>query len=104
MQDSDNARPKDSETIPMMVQAALNAVDVDQRPNLLQNIVVTGGSSLLYGFNERLNNEIAALYPAVRTRLHAPGQTVERKYAAWIGGSILGSLGTFHQVRFYKSK
>jgi actin-related protein 4 len=102
--EGDEARPKDDQTIPAMVQAAINAVDVDQRPNLLGNIVVTGASSLLYGFNERLNNEISAIYPSLRVRLHAPGNTVERKYAAWVGGSILGSLGTFHQMWISKKE
>lgn len=69
------------------------------RPALLANIVVTGGSSLIVGFNDRLNQELAQIYPGPRIRLQAPGNTVERKYASWIGGSILGSLGSFHQVR-----
>lgn len=33
-----------------------------------------------------------------RIRIHAPANTVERKYAPWLGGSILASLGTFHQL------
>lgn len=101
---SDSEKPKETETIPGMVLAALNNVDTDQRPNLLGNIVITGATSLLYGFNERLNNEISAVYPAMRVRLHAPGNTVERKYAAWVGGSILGSLGTFHQMWISKKE
>jgi actin-related protein len=32
-------------------------VDVDLRPHLLANVVVTGGSSLLYGFTDRLNHD-----------------------------------------------
>jgi actin-related protein 4 len=85
-------------TIPRLVQAAVQAVDADQRPLLLSNIVVTGGSTLLYKFNERLNYEINAIYPSTRNKLIAPGSIVERKYAAWIGGSILASLGSFHQL------
>jgi actin-related protein 4 len=85
-------------TIPKLVQAAVQLVDADQRPLLLSNIVVTGGTTLLYKFNERLNYEINAIYPSTRNKLIAPGSVVERKYAAWIGGSILASLGSFHQL------
>ncbi|KAI0590072.1 actin [Pyrenophora tritici-repentis] len=91
-------QPKPEQTIPKLVQAAVQQVDADQRPLLLSNIVVTGGSTLLYKFNERLNYEINAIYPSTRNKLIAPGSVVERKYAAWIGGSILASLGSFHQL------
>jgi len=91
-------RPKDEHTIPRLVQAAVQQVDADQRPLLLANIVVTGGSTLLYKFNDRLNYEINSIYPSTRNKLIAPGSVPERKYAAWIGGSILASLGSFHQL------
>ncbi|KAH7138338.1 actin family [Dendryphion nanum] len=96
--DADNPRPKDEHTITKLVQAAVQQVDADHRPMLLGNIVVTGGSTLLYKFTDRLNQEINNLYPSTRNKLIAPGSVVERKYAAWIGGSILASLGSFHQL------
>lgn len=96
--DDANPRPKDEQTIPRLVQAAVQHVDADQRPLLLSNIVVTGGSTMLYKFTERLNYEINNIYPSTRNKLVAPGPIVERKYAAWIGGSILASLGSFHQL------
>ena len=97
-QDADNPAPQASQTIPALIQASLGAVDVDVRPHLLGNVVVTGGTSLLYGFTERLNSELTQMFPGPRVRLSAPGNTAERRFASWIGGSILGSLGTFHQV------
>jgi len=81
-----------------MIAASLAAVDVDIRPNLLANVVVVGGSSLLTGLNKRINQELETMYPGPRVRLTASANTVERKYAGWIGGSILASLGSFHQV------
>ncbi|KAF2641417.1 Actin/actin-like protein [Massarina eburnea CBS 473.64] len=98
LQDADNPRPKDEHTIPRLVQQAVQHVDTDQRPLLLSNIVITGASTLLYKFNDRLSHEINQLYPSTKNRLVAPGTVVERKYAAWIGGSILASLGSFHQL------
>ncbi|KAK6070416.1 chromatin remodeling and histone acetyltransferase complexes subunit [Seiridium cupressi] len=93
-----------AQTIPELVRACLNNVDVDLRPNLLGNIVVTGGSSLLSGFNDRLNNELTAMFPGMRIKLHAAGLTTERRFGAWIGGSILASLGTFHQMWISKKE
>lgn len=60
--------------------------------------MVTGGSSLIQGLTDRINYEMQNMYPGPRVRLQAAGNVVERKYAGWIGGSILASLGSFHQV------
>jgi len=87
-----------TQTIPELIRAALNAVDVDLRGNLLANVVVTGSTSLINGFNDRLNNELMAMYPGLKIKIHAAGLTSERRFGAWIGGSILASLGTFHQM------
>ncbi len=53
---------------------------------------------MLNGFNDRLNVELTAMYPGLRIRIHAAGLTSERRFGSWIGGSILASLGTFHQM------
>lgn len=95
---SEHPQPPASATLPIMVQESLNAVDPDIRPHLLNNVVFTGGASLIHGFGERLNTELVQIYPGPRVRVSAPGSHVERKFGSWIGGSILGSLGTFHQM------
>lgn len=81
------------------VQTSISQVDVDIRPHLLANIVVTGAGSLVRGFSERLNGELMQQFPAPRVKIAAAGNLYERRFASWIGGSILASLGTFHQVR-----
>ncbi|KAI9722423.1 MAG: NuA4 histone acetyltransferase subunit [Chrysothrix sp. TS-e1954] len=96
--DPENPTPTSSQTLPALMQQALGAVDVDIRAALLNNVVVTGGGSLVPGMTDRINYELQTLYPTPRVRLQAPGNVAERKYAAWVGGSILGSLGSFHQM------
>lgn len=93
-----------AQTIPELIRACLGNVDADLRPNLLGNVVVTGGTSLLNGFNDRLNNELTAMYPNMRIKIHAAGLTSERRFGSWIGGSILASLGTFHQMWISKKE
>ncbi|TVY38818.1 Actin-related protein [Lachnellula occidentalis] len=87
-----------AQTIPEMVRQSLAAVDIDLRPHLLGNVVVTGGTTLINGFTDRLHNELTAMYPGARVKIQAAGLTAERRFGSWIGGSILGSLGTFHQM------
>ena len=102
--DSGNRISDGAKSIVACIKASLEQVDVDVRMHLLQNVVVTGGSSLLVGFTERLNNELTAMYPSARVRLSAAGNVYERSYGPWLGGSILASLGTFHQMWISKKE
>ncbi|KAK9466225.1 actin family [Lipomyces arxii] len=81
-----------------LISLSVNACDVDARANLVNNIVLIGGTSLLQGFTERINTELSQAFPGMKIRIQAPGNASERKYSGWIGGSILASLGTFHQM------
>ncbi|BDD63793.1 NuA4 histone acetyltransferase subunit [Monascus purpureus] len=96
--------PTQAQTILELIKSSLNGVDVDIRPHLLANVVVTGASSLLYGFTDRLNQELMQSFPGPRVRISAAGNTAERRFGSWIGGSILASLGTFHQLWISKKE
>ncbi|KAK4510650.1 uncharacterized protein ATC70_005082 [Mucor velutinosus] len=91
---------KDSKFIGVhdMVYNSINNCDIDLRPLLFNNVVVTGGDTLFKGFNERLNHELPLKAPGSKIKIHAAGNTTERKSSSWLGGSILASLGTFHQL------
>jgi actin-related protein 4 len=64
----------------------------------MNNIIVTGAGSLIEKLPERLQADLQALYPNPKVRVIASSQGTERKFGAWIGGSVLASLGTFHQM------
>jgi len=89
-------------TIPALISQALAACDPDMRQVLMGNVVLTGGGSLFAGLGERLNNELVRNFPHVK--IHAPGNPAERRYGGWLGGSILASLGTFHQLWISKEE
>jgi len=82
-----------------VVTTSVGMCDVDLRPALYGNVVVTGGNSLLQGFNERLNRDLSIKTPSsMRFKLISANGAQERRYGSWIGGSILGSLGSFQQM------
>ncbi|KAI8988598.1 actin family [Mycotypha africana] len=81
-----------------LIYNSINNCDIDLRPLLFNNVVVTGGNTLFNGFNERLNFELPLKAPGSKIKIHASGNTIERKSSSWLGGSILASLGTFHQL------
>ena len=95
---TEHPAPDGKHTLVNLVNASLNAVDMEIRPSLLGNIVLTGGGSQLEKVADRLHSELSAMFPNPRVRINASNVSTDRKYGAWLGGSILASLGTFHQV------
>ena len=70
--------------------------------DLYDNIVLSGGTTMYPGLPERLEKEITALAPpTMKVKIVAPE---ERKYAVWVGGSILSSLTTFPQMVITKEE
>ncbi|KAJ3931574.1 MAG: actin family [Lentinula lateritia] len=82
--------------IPGLITDSLRACDPELRQVLISNVVLTGGGSLFSGLADRLGSELARSFP--HFKIHAPGNPIERRYGGWLGGSILASLGTFHQL------
>ena len=87
-------------SLPDMIRTSLAACDPDIRPALMNNIIVTGGTSLMQGMTIRLEQEMQR-DTASKIRIHAAGNGMERICGKWIGGSILASLGSFHQLYVY---
>ncbi|KAJ2079772.1 NuA4 histone acetyltransferase subunit [Coemansia sp. RSA 988] len=74
------------------------ASDVDLRPQLLNSVVLAGGSSLFPGLVDRLSLTLQQAIASSRIKMYCPNSNTERKVTAWLGGSVLASLGTFHQL------
>ena len=81
---------------------AIMKCDADLHYPMFSNIVLSGGTTLLPGFAERMTKEITALAPStMKFKIVAP---FDRKYLPWIGGSILASLSTFQQMWISKAE
>uniref|UniRef100_A0AAR2K5G7 Actin-like 6A n=1 Tax=Pygocentrus nattereri TaxID=42514 RepID=A0AAR2K5G7_PYGNA len=88
-----------------VVTTSVGMCDIDIRPGLYGSVIVTGGNTLIQGFTDRLNRELSQKTPpSMRLKLIASNTTVERRFSAWIGGSILASLGTFQQMWISKQE
>ena len=80
-----------------LVASAIKRVDVDLRASLWEKIHLAGGTTMLPGIGDRLLSELRQMAPAsdVHIRIFAPK---ERRFTAWIGGSILSHLPTFSRM------
>ena len=84
--------------VPQMVVDCLNTCDADIPLQLLSGVICTGGSSLFAGMADRMAKSLNAddcLGSSVKIKMIAHSAAVERRYSAWIGGSILASLQSF---------
>ena len=66
------------------------------RASLYQSIVLSGGTTLMAGFGDRLLGEVKKIAPKdMKLRIWAPK---DRQLSTWEGGSILAGLDTFRTM------
>ena len=89
---------KEEKPLDEAVYDAIFACDIDIRPHMYENIVLSGGNTLIPNFAARLKKELQELVPpAAREKINVFG-IPERLYAVWIGGSILADLPAFRKM------
>lgn len=84
------------------VYSSIFACDIDVRKELISNVVLSGGTTLIKGFEERFRNEVQMKISGnAKVRVLAPA---ERNFSVWIGGSVLGSLDSFRTLLLSKEE
>lgn len=92
-------------SLPQTLVDCLLDTDVDLRTLLLNNIVLSGCNSLYRGLPQRLHLEVANLLPSgFRINISSQLSQHERRYATWIGGSVLASLSSFASSWIFKNE
>ncbi|OQR98367.1 actin-like protein [Achlya hypogyna] len=89
--------------VPSMIGESAAKGDADTKKELLQNIIVTGGSSCFENMATRLEREVTAMMQPYKVKVIAAAPP-ERKLGPFLGGSILGSLGSFHEMWISKTE
>lgn len=80
-----------------MTYDSIMKCDIDIRKDLYGHIILSGGSTMFPGFEDRMSKEMKALAPSsMEIKVVAPP---ERMYSVWKGGSILASTPR-PEVRF----
>eukprot|EP01088_Endostelium_zonatum_P016334 TRINITY_DN4386_c0_g1_i1.p1 TRINITY_DN4386_c0_g1~~TRINITY_DN4386_c0_g1_i1.p1 ORF type:complete len:501 (+),score=160.22 TRINITY_DN4386_c0_g1_i1:251-1753(+) len=67
------------------------------------NVVLAGGNMRVKGVEERLRKEMMEKGGGREVKVVGDGG-IDRRYSAWVGGSILGSLSTFQQMWLSKEE
>ena len=86
------------------INEALLRTDEGMRKEMLQNVVITGGTTFLDGFLPRFEHDLLGLVPQnERIDVHIFASS-RRNYGVWIGGSIFGSLDMFPSMVVTKAE
>ncbi|XP_034279986.1 uncharacterized protein LOC117669567 [Pantherophis guttatus] len=86
----------DAPGVHRMIFNSIMKCDIDVRRDLYGNVLLSGGSTLFCGLDERILQEMQLQVPlGISVRIIAPP---ERKYCVWIGASILTCLTAFRQM------
>jgi len=72
-----------------MVASCIKECDIDLRKTLYRNIVVSGSTTLMESFCERLHKQLQKLAKDCKPTLIAPNN---RQISCWIGGATVSSL------------
>eukprot|EP00053_Salpingoeca_punica_P017970 m.174456 g.174456 ORF g.174456 m.174456 type:complete len:434 (+) comp17329_c1_seq2:116-1417(+) len=88
-----------------LIRKSIGLCDADLQLSLWSNVVLAGANTLHNGYSERLNNEIVRMAPpGNKYKIISSSSSQERMFSSWVGGSILGSLGSFQQMWFSKAE
>ncbi|XP_027692699.1 actin-3-like [Vombatus ursinus] len=80
----------DQPSLPQLAQISISQLEPHLQEQLLANVVLEGGTTLLNGFSERVQQDLGP----TATVLSLP----HRAMAAWLGGSIIASLDSFQTL------
>lgn len=97
-----NCNSQDSSGVHELCFRSINRCNADIIRDLYLNTVLCGGSTLFMKIQHRFNKELQSLAPTGKhVNIIAPP---ERKFSAWLGGSILASLSNFRNTMFITRK
>jgi actin-related protein len=83
---------------------SIERCDIDIRKDLYNCIALSGGNSMFKGLKERLEKEMRVLVPYSMQKEVRVISPPERKFASWIGGSILSSVSHFESSWITKTE
>eukprot|EP01038_Epipyxis_sp_PR26KG_P006811 gene6811-9327_t len=99
--------PGSMESLPKLILESILRSDHDQYSVLASNIVLTGGGSCFDGISDRLKLSLDQLIhttaPSWKVKLTSLNEN-ERMLCPWLGGSILASLDSFHEMWISKQE
>lgn len=97
-----NLSGSQSQGIPKSIIEVIRKTDEDIVDVLADNVLLSGGTTCVTGFTDRVEKGILIHNPTqIKVNVNAPAN---RKFASWVGGSILSCVDTFKDISITKSE
>ncbi|CAF1393561.1 unnamed protein product [Adineta steineri] len=85
-----------------LLHSSILKCNKDIQNELYRRIVLSGGTTTISNFTDRLKQEIMKMITP-NTKVRITGES-EEKYGVWIGGAVLSSLSTFQKMWITKQE
>jgi len=88
--------------LPQALATAISRCDLHVRKELYSEIILSGGTTMLQGFGERMLADTRLLAPKdIPIKIWAP---TKRMLSTWVGGAVLANLASFKQKMLVSRK
>lgn len=83
-----------------LIGETINSCDLNVREQLRNNIILSGGTTLVNNFEERLNEKMSTFFNNnIKVITHS-----NQQYLQWQGGSIISQLSLFRELSLRRSE
>ncbi|DAZ95129.1 TPA: hypothetical protein N0F65_009760 [Lagenidium giganteum] len=92
------------------VAESISMCDKDLQKDLHDAVILAGGTTMIPGFSKRFQEELTSITRRSATCIvpdavvRERGYNSQRRIAAWVGGSMFGSLPTFRDIHITKQE
>ncbi|KAN0042697.1 hypothetical protein ACTA71_012620 [Dictyostelium dimigraforme] len=95
----------ESNGIHQLLYNSITNCDIEIRRELYNNIVLSGGTTMLPNLNDRIQKELINLSPSsMKINVIKDNNNENNSHLTWIGGSIFSTLSTFKQQSINKQE
>jgi actin-related protein len=92
----------ESPSLQQLIYESVNSIDIHLKKDIMGNIILGGGNSMMKNFPERLKQEVKKIFGKDDDSIKINAQQ-ERLYSAWIGASVVCSIGNFQHMWLSKN-
>jgi actin len=93
----------DSKPLQELLTDSIQSVDIHIRKDMINNIILGGGNTMIKNFPERLKSEFYKQNKNTDVNNIKINAQPERMYSAWIGASVVCSIGNFQNMWISKN-
>lgn len=89
---------EDFEGVQKLVREVIFKLNPDYKSQIMNNLIITGGTTSTKGFYERFQRELHEQLCNYKSRFFFLDRQTDRTISAWLTGSVIGSMSGFENL------